>query len=359
MTPPDNITEAYPVQALVLHPDQGYLRVVLDVHPASKGSGSRIGGGKRGGVDIMAAVKKLPLIPNDARLIQADNPKLSDALADFEQKTVACNYKFGILYQAPGQTTEEEMYNNHDGSANYHAFLNLIGETVVLAKHKGFRGGLECQGNNSTGEFSVYSKLLLHGDGTVAHEERADETQTLEIMWHVAHYLPDSQKEDNDKQQLQKKRHLGNDVVIVIFSESQEPFDPNTFASQFNHVWIVVSPANRKGGSAAIADSYVVSVFSKTGVKPFRPFVPSPPILMSGPGFRDWLLLKCVNAERAAMFAKGFKGKEKRTRVKMMEHWEGSYLEQAPSSWHSSFVGKLSDSTAGFFSSFTSSDKDN
>merc|ERR1712137_1034578 len=142
------------------------------------------------------------MIPDGSWLIQADNPKLSDALADFEQKTVTCNYKFGLLYQALGQTTEEEMYNNHDGSRDYFAFLKLIGETVTLAKHKGFRGGLECQGNNSTGEFSVYSKLILNNDGTVAREEQ-QETQTLEIMWHVAHYLPDSQKEDNDKQQLQ------------------------------------------------------------------------------------------------------------------------------------------------------------
>merc|ERR1711991_1185703 len=156
---PESITEAYPLQALVLHHELGYVRAVVEVMPPVKSSGSRIGG-RRGGIDIAAAVKTLPMIPNDARLVTVDNPKLADALADFESKTLVSHYKFGILYQGPGQTTEEEMYNNADGSAEYHAFLSLIGETVTLAKHQGFRGGLECQGNNSTGEFSVYSKLL-------------------------------------------------------------------------------------------------------------------------------------------------------------------------------------------------------
>ncbi len=335
LRPPDGYTDPFPVQALVLVPEQGYVRVVVDVAPNKK----KVADVK----DVLAGVRTLTMVPSDSRIIHSDNQKVCDALADFEQKTVLSNYKFGVLYQGSGQTTEEQMYNNMTGSRDYYEFLDLIGEKVTLAKHKGFRGGLECQGNNSTGEFSVYSKLFCNADGAVINEETEDGL-SMEIMWHVATYLPDT----GEMQQLQRKRHLGNDLVIIIFSESSEPFDPASFASQFNHVWIVVS-VHKSGG-------YVVSVVTKTGVKPFRPFIPDP-ALVSKEAFRDWFLLKCVNAERAAYFAKDFKGKEVRTRVKMMESWEASFLEQQQaekSSWGSSLVSQLSESSSSLFSSLFS-----
>lgn len=80
----------------------------------------------------------------DSRLVYVDNPKLADALADFEEKSLVTGYKFGVLYMAPNQSTEEDMYNNTDGSTAYQAFLDLIGTRVALAKHQGFRGGLDC-----------------------------------------------------------------------------------------------------------------------------------------------------------------------------------------------------------------------
>ena len=339
LKPPDGYAEAFPMQALLLLPEQGYVRAVVEV-PSNK---KKVADAK----DVLACVRALPLVPSDSRFVHSDNQKLCDALADFEQKTVMSNYKFGVLYQGPGQTTEELMYNNMTGSREYYEFLDVIGERVVLAKHKGFRGGLECQGNNSTGEFSVYSKLFLNADGGVIAEESAD-GMSMEVMWHVATYLPDT----GEVQQLQRKRHLGNDLVIVIFSDAMEPFDPATFASQFNHVWIVVSPHKGAGGG------YVVSVVCKTGVKPFRPFIPDPAVIPKEQ-FRDWFLLKCVNAERAAYFAKDFKGKEVRTRVKMMESWEMSFMEQQAekASWGSSIVSQLSESSSNLFSSLFSSGK--
>jgi RAP1 GTPase activating protein 1 len=36
----------------------------------------------------------------------------------------------------------------------------------------------------------------------------------FEIMYHVAPYLP---WYPNDKQQLERKRHLGNDIVVIVF----------------------------------------------------------------------------------------------------------------------------------------------
>jgi len=53
----------------------------------------------------------------------------------------------------------------------------------------------------------------------------------MEIMFHVSALLP---FEEQNEQQLSRKRHLGNDIVLIIFSESGLPFDPCTMTSHFN-----------------------------------------------------------------------------------------------------------------------------
>jgi hypothetical protein len=40
----------------------------------------------------------------------------------------------------------------------------------------------------------------------------------------------------------QRKRHIGNDIVVVIFCEDGVPFDPSEIHSEFNHVFLVVTP---------------------------------------------------------------------------------------------------------------------
>ena len=64
---------------------------------------------------------------------------------------------------------------------------------------KGFRGGLDVKSNH-TGTESFYTQLR---DGR-------------EIMFHVSTMLPFL---TNDKQQLQRKRHIGNDMVCIVFQE--------------------------------------------------------------------------------------------------------------------------------------------
>jgi len=51
-------------------------------------------------------------------------------------------------------------------------------------------------------------------------------------MFHVSTLLPFF---PDDPQQVERKRHLGNDVVLIIFREEpNEPFSPLTIRSQFN-----------------------------------------------------------------------------------------------------------------------------
>lgn len=52
-------------------------------------------------------------------------------------------------------------------------------------------------------------------------------------MFHVSTMLPFN---PNDEQQVCKKRHIGNDVVVIIFKENNIPFDPLCIRSQFNRM---------------------------------------------------------------------------------------------------------------------------
>ena len=42
--------------------------------------------------------------------------------------------------------------------------------------------------------------------------------------------------------QLQRKRHIGNDIVAIVFQEDNTPFVPDMIASHFLHAYIVVQP---------------------------------------------------------------------------------------------------------------------
>lgn len=40
--------------------------------------------------------------------------------------------------------------------------------------------------------------------------------------------------------QLQRKRHIGNDIVAIVFQDENTPFVPDMIASNFLHAYIVV-----------------------------------------------------------------------------------------------------------------------
>ena len=55
-------------------------------------------------------------------------------------------------------------------------------------------------------------------------------------MYHVATMIPYS---PGDEQQIPRKRHIGNDIVVVIFKEGNTPFNPLVMRSQFNRMFIL------------------------------------------------------------------------------------------------------------------------
>ena len=75
---------------------------------------------------------------------------------------------------------------------------------------------------NNTGSQSIYTKW-----------------QGYEIMFHVATMLPFRAE---DQQQLERKRHIGNDIVIIIFQDNATPFDITSIPSHQNHVVALIHP---------------------------------------------------------------------------------------------------------------------
>ena len=44
--------------------------------------------------------------------------------------------------------------------------------------------------------------------------------------------------------QLQRKRHIGNDIVATVFQEEPTPFVPDMIASNFLHAYVLVQVEN-------------------------------------------------------------------------------------------------------------------
>uniref|UniRef100_A0A915KHN0 Rap-GAP domain-containing protein n=1 Tax=Romanomermis culicivorax TaxID=13658 RepID=A0A915KHN0_ROMCU len=132
-------------------------------------------------------------------------------------------------------------------------------------------------------------------------------------MFHVSTMLPYTH---GDSQQLQRKRHIGNDIVALIFQEENTPFVPDMIASHFLHSFLVVQPVKVAGG----AKQYKVSVAARQDVPFFGPTINAPAIYKNDADFRNFLLTtKLINAENACYKAEKFTKLAERTRASLLE----------------------------------------
>merc|ERR1719445_2058126 len=123
------------------------------------------------------------------------------------------------------------------------------------------------------------------------------------------------------------KRHIGNDIVSIIFQEGNTPFSPDMVTSHFLHAYIVVQPDQD--------DLYRVSGTARSDVPYFGPSLPQPPVFRRGPQFREWLLNKLINAETACYKAEKFSKLEQRTRATLLTN----LVEELTSKTHD-FLGQ-------------------
>ncbi|XP_069729542.1 GTPase-activating Rap/Ran-GAP domain-like protein 3 isoform X1 [Phaenicophaeus curvirostris] len=216
------------------------------------------------------------------------HPEIQKDLLVLEEQEGSVNFKFGVLYAKDGQLTDDEMFSNETGSENFERFLHLLGDTITLRGWTGYRGGLDTK-NDTTGTSSVYTVFQGH-----------------EIMFHVSTMLPYSRE---NKQQVERKRHIGNDIVTIVFQEGEESsavFKPSMIRSHFTHIFALVR-YNKQN------DSYRLKIFSEESVPLFGPPLPSPPVFTNHQEFRDFVLVKLINGEKATLETPTFSQKRQRT----------------------------------------------
>ncbi|XP_063906310.1 GTPase-activating Rap/Ran-GAP domain-like protein 3 isoform X2 [Zophobas morio] len=246
---------------------------------------------------ILTVKQILSHYPNMDRLDKGPkeifSPDLQKDLLLLEEQEGSVNFKFGVIYMKFGQSSDDEILSNEFGSYRFEQFLSLLGEKIRLKDWDKYRGGLDIKAD-MTGKYSVYTLYQGH-----------------EIMFHVSTLLPYSR---DNRQQVERKRHIGNDIVNIVFVDVDDPsqsevahsiFNPTCIKSQFTHVFAVVS-LDRE-------NQYRLSVFSDEAVPIFGPSLPCPPVFENPYLFREFLLVKLINGEKATFETPIFAGKRERT----------------------------------------------
>ncbi|RHY40561.1 hypothetical protein DYB34_005665 [Aphanomyces astaci] len=143
--------------------------------------------------DVVASHHDVQLLDNGV--------KLERSLKHLDKAPSRETMKIGVVYVGPNQSTQTEILGNDRGSPAYERFLRQMGWEVDLSTHRGFVGGLD-----------VNPKSLSNGATALYFA-----TSTAELIFHVVTMMP---TREADPQQIDKKRHVGNDYVHVVWSDN-------------------------------------------------------------------------------------------------------------------------------------------
>uniref|UniRef100_A0A671LIF6 Signal-induced proliferation-associated 1-like protein 2 n=1 Tax=Sinocyclocheilus anshuiensis TaxID=1608454 RepID=A0A671LIF6_9TELE len=223
------------------------------------------------------------------------SPRVPEQLLKLDEQGLSFQHKVGVLYCKVGQSTEEEMYNNENAGPALDEFLDLLGQRVRLKGFTKYRAQLDNK-TDSTGSHSLYTTY-----------------KDYELMFHVSTLLPYT---PNNRQQLLRKRHIGNDIVTIVFQEPGAlPFTPKNIRSHFQHVFVIVKVHNPCTENVC----YSVAVSRSKDVPPFGPPVPKGVTFPKSAVFRDFLLAKVINGENAAHKSEKFRAMATRTRQEYLK----------------------------------------
>eukprot|EP01122_Echinamoeba_exundans_P014583 TRINITY_DN663_c0_g1_i2.p1 TRINITY_DN663_c0_g1~~TRINITY_DN663_c0_g1_i2.p1 ORF type:complete len:1132 (-),score=246.29 TRINITY_DN663_c0_g1_i2:654-4049(-) len=234
--------------------------------------------------DFKAALEKWPqvdnVLPSGISLSPVLDAMFTKQLLAFERKLVKTAIKVGVVYRKAGQVTENEILGNDEASDEFYNFMNCVADKVKLQGWDKYDGGLDTK-DNKTGKESYHATY-----------------QGVEIMFHVSTLLPSA---GNDPEEIQekKKAHIGNDYVVIVFVEGDEPFSPHVLQSKFNHVFIIV----RKVPTIKKKVVYQISVAHRASVSVTPPSVPADSLFERSVDLRSYMLAKVINSERTAIMS--------------------------------------------------------
>ncbi|KAG8858115.1 Tuberous sclerosis 2-like protein [Serendipita sp. 405] len=166
-----------------------------------------------------------------------DYNALKDTLRVIDFTPVIDTHKVGVLYVAPGQTTEAEILHNRHGSPAYTRFLAELGRIIKPSNQlEIYTGGLRPE---------------THGEFAYAWWD-----DMSQIIYHVATIMP------NINNCLYKKQEIGNDGVKIVWNDGGTPFKFDMIPSEFTQINVVVEP-HSIGARGAFSDNRHENEFFK------------------------------------------------------------------------------------------------
>uniref|UniRef100_A0A8K9VFA3 Tuberin n=1 Tax=Oncorhynchus mykiss TaxID=8022 RepID=A0A8K9VFA3_ONCMY len=151
-------------------------------------------------------------------------PKSQVSVCVLDQMPPYDTHKIGVVFVGAGQVFNEvSILSNEYGSNRYAGFLTGLGKLIHLKDcdpDQIFLGGLDQYGDD--GEFTY----CWHDD-------------IMQAIFHIATLMPNR---DSDKGCCNKKRHIGNDFVMVVYNDSGEEYKLGTIKGQFNFVEVIIKP---------------------------------------------------------------------------------------------------------------------
>ncbi|XP_030635346.1 tuberin [Chanos chanos] len=167
-----------------------------------------------------------PFFGNEANkpLLLPKSQLIDRAVKVLDQMPPYDTHKIGVVFVGAGQVSNEvSILSNEYGSNRYAQFLTGLGKLIHLKDcdpDQIFLGGLDQYGDD--GEFTY----CWHDD-------------IMQAIFHIATLMPNR---ESDKGCCNKKRHIGNDFVVVVYNDSGDEYKLGTIKGQFNFVEVVIKP---------------------------------------------------------------------------------------------------------------------
>lgn len=152
------------------------------------------------------------------RFKDPDQPQFRTLLELIDKTPVIDTHKVGVLYVAPGQSTEREILSNRHGSPAYSKFIKKLGRVIKPSHNlEVYTGGLN---------------VNQHGTHALAWWD-----DISQVLFHVATFMPAAGREGIEY----KKTEIGNDAVKIVWNEGK-PYQWDTMHSAFNLINIIIEP---------------------------------------------------------------------------------------------------------------------
>jgi len=202
-----------------------------------------------------------------------------------------------------GRLRKTRCFLTRDQVLSLRSFWIFLGDRVALHGWPNFRAGLDVK-TGTTGAHSIYQRW--NGN---------------EIMYHVSCMLPFNHK---DKQQLERKRHIGNDIVVIVFIDGDTLYRPTTISSRQVHVVLVVKAVTLPDDPGQ--RYYRLAVVSKDGVPEFGPPLTANGLYKKDEVFKNFFYAKLLNAEKASYAAPILGNKLTRTRTALLKDVADTFI---------------------------------